>query len=337
MSLSFAPTIEHSGGVSHGIQVAEIYDVHSPESDIKDQIIYYHSHLPINLRDEIDPEELYDLAGQLSNVSLEELNLDMSINKIIETEDALLNQEIPTNKLQKRLYFHMKQLLDQKTSRCFEVQKELRSRYRIRPLGPLVEDQCNRIYIFGPSGSGKSTSAANYAIRWLEDHPGQKVFLFSRKQYDKVFDEGVPNLHRVILDKDFVARHRRERENLETYQNSLCIFDDFTKIEDPAIKDAIMKLKNGIFELGRSLGIDCISIQHKGLGGKESQVELLECNMILTFPEYAKGEIERVLAKYLYMKKTTIEHLLKHCNSRFMCIIRPNVYVDANSVKIIDV
>lgn len=300
----------------------------------KSKTIYY-CDKDVDLLEEVGEGAVDVIADLMDEVMMEErLVRMMSTYKKLQLEDKIRLGVRPTGRIEKHIYDEVSNRLKENECKCYESNSR-----SISVIPRCIESQRDAFYVFGKSGSGKSTWASNYAVKYKEYYPNNRIFVFSRKVYDPVLDGKVHGIIRVGLDKSFIRFVDSQQDVLHTFNNSLIIFDDFQQIEDRTIYDAISKLRNVVYEIGRSYGIDVISIQHKGLGGLKTMVELTEADFIVCFPRENLGETIKILQRYCYYDKDTIDKMLdkKGKQSKWMCILRSSrIVITPEYIKIID-
>lgn len=322
MSLSFN-RIANNNNLELGVPIARDGD----------RIIYYIDE-EIDLLREQHPEDAEAMITEMVDNAVEGLRLyNLTTKKLIDVDADVMAKDAPRDRFGKRIFSNVKEQLAMKESKFYRAIDGL----QVTP--QLIPNQRNAYYVFGKSGCGKSTWSSKYALEWLTVHPGGKVFIFSRKTYDPVFDDVVPGIIRVVLDRNFVRDQKgtNGEDPIIPYANSLVIFDDFLKIDDPTIKKAAEKLKNALFELGRAQGTDIISVQHKGKGGAKSMIELAECSAVVCFPKLNLGESQKVLETYLCFDKTQMMRVFDEegKKQRWMCVIHPNIVITESYIKIL--
>jgi len=302
------------------------------------QLIYYDEE-PVDIVSEYGPDGAVPIVGDMLDEAVEELRMNqLDTRKLINIENDVLSRDPPTDRHSKRAYAAVRDKLGHMEYKCLWCNTP--EGFQVTPR--MIPNQRDAYYIFGMSGCGKSTWCSRYALEWLREHPGQTVYLFSRKTQDPVFDGVIPTLVRIALDRKFITDHQTKGRSIadpiSKYANSLVIFDDFHKIEDPMLLKAVLHLKNSMYELGRQYDIDICSIQHKGMGGAKSQVELCESTAIVCFPKMNLGESQKVLTTYLRFTKDQMSRIFdeKGKQQRWMCIIRPNIIVTQDYIKIVD-
>lgn len=299
-----------------------------------DRILYYIDE-DIDILKDQDQDDAEELITNTVDEVVETLRLcNLTTSKLINVDSDVLAKEPPTDRYGKRIYNGVKEILSAQESKTYEGEK-------IQVIPRCIEDQRDAAYVFAPSGAGKSTWCAYFALEYLRMYPGNRVFIFSRKEFDPIFDNVIPGLIRVVMDRNFVRNNQQrngEFDPISEYRDSLVIFDDFLKIEDATIRKSAERLKNAIFELGRQYNINILSVQHKGLGGAKSITELTECSHIICFPKMNIGESKRLVEKYLCFSKMQMERIFDEeaRKERWMAIIRPNIIITEHYIKIIN-
>ncbi len=324
MSLSFS-RIAGNNGIEDCFQIAK----DGPQK------IYYCDQ-PIDILKEHDEDTAEDLVTNLVDDVVTKLRLyNLTTKKLIDVDSDIMAKDCPRDRHAKRVFAGVKDELGKMESKYYE------SQHPLQVIPRKIPQQRDAYYIFGPSGSGKSTWASKYARAYQLENPGNRVFIFSRKEFDPVFDGVVPNIIRVVLDRNFIRDHQRrpgEEDPIAQYDNSLVIFDDFLKLDDVSIRKAAEQLKNSLYELGRQYGIDICSVQHKGLGGAKSIIELAESTGIVCFPKINMGESARLIQKYLSFDKDQMLRIFDEAakKERWLCFIRPNIIISEHYIKVID-
>lgn len=297
----------------------------------------YYNMQPINLLEEHDIDTAEEIVTSEVDNEVSDLGVSsLSTKKLIDLDNDVIANEVPSDRISKRVYASVKDKIGARES------KYIHSRYGfIQPIPRKRHDQTETIFMSGSKGSGKSTAAARYALNYQAEYPGNKVFLISRKDFDPAYDNVIPDLIRIKLDRNFIRTHMQRKgmaDPIKAYSNSLVIFDDFMKIEDPTLRNAIIKMKNSLFELGRQYDTQLISIQHKALGGNDTKTELCESNNIVIFPRENIRECKEVLKKYLCFSHDDMRRIFDRegKEQRWMWIVRPNIIITEDYIKIID-
>ncbi len=295
-----------------------------------EQIIFYHPNNRIDLRDDLQ-DEIYPILSTLVDIAKEKNRLLLDDYKLLDLENDILNGEIPSNKNARRIYFDVMNILNIKASKLLELEN---GSLQLLPRG--IDNQNDRIYIPACSGAGKTYWCKKYADEYHKQNPTNKIYLFSAKSSDRVIDS-VEGLVRVPLDRSFLSDQIRNHSNIiGKYENSLCIFDDFHKLSKD-ILNAVLHLKDSVMQLGRDKNIYVVSITHKALGGFKTISEIGESSHFVLFPKASRKEAYDVLLKFF--PKVQTEDILRdfnRTNGRFLILMRPNVLISENSIRIIE-
>lgn len=304
------------------------------------QKIYYIDD-PIDVIHDVEPVDGFGLVTDTVNEQAKDLQLlGLPAKKLNDTDFAVYNGITPGNKLLKKLYNKVKDDIAVRNSKVYHIGSGQHEHVSIVP--KCMHGQRDCCYVSGSAGSGKSTWCRQFAIEWQKEHPGQKVYLFSRKQYDEAYDEHIPNLIRIPINRNFITenepKYDGDSDPLEPYRDSLLIFDDIECIHDTAIKEAVIHFKDSAIQLGRSLGIDVCSVLHKGLSGKMSMVDLAEANIIVVFPRMNSREVRNILKNYCSFSRDEVDRILddETKRSRWLAVIKPNIIATENYVKVFD-
>jgi hypothetical protein len=340
MSLTFNKiAFEEDGTPSHGVPVAERYDSRNPDDYI---VIYYHPTV-VSIPVELQGDRAYELLGALTEDASQDLRIPASVDKLLKVENSVLSGDVPSNPEMRKIYSQVKAEYDRRTCRMMHTDHDDDTGYRFwkcRPVSRCIKDQVDRHAVFGSSGCGKSTYASEHALQYQRRFPLNRIFLFSRKASDPVFDGVIRNLIRVKLDKDFVRQRQLDNMDpekaLDRFENSLLIFDDFTVIPDKSIAEAILHLKDAAYELGRDKGIDIVSIHHKALGGTKTRQEYTECTHMTVFPTMNPGESKNAIMKFLACEKKDANYIMSQVDhgTRWLCILRPNIMISDKFVRL---
>ncbi len=165
-------------------------------------------------------------------------------------------------------------------------------------------------YIYGPNRSGKTYYGAKYATLWSEMFEDWPIFLFSRRDKDKVLDD-IPSLSRVAIDQSLIDNPL----SMTDFEHSLVIFDDIDTIADKKLCKAVQKLRDDIMETGRQKMIYVINTSHLGANYGPTRTVLNEANSYTIFPR--KGNYEhnfRILKDKMGMKPEVIRQVMDRPN-----------------------
>jgi len=171
---------------------------------------------------------------------------------------------------------------------------------------PTGEEMVEITYIYGPNRSGKTYYAAKYATLWSEMFEDWPIFLFSRRDKDKVLDD-IKAVNRVTIGESLVTAPL----TMTDFEHSLVIFDDIDTIADKKICKAIQKLRDDIMETGRQKMIYVINTSHLGMNWTPTRTVLNEANSYTLFPR--KGNYEHnfnILKSKMGMKPTVIKSIM---------------------------
>lgn len=325
--------------------MALTYQLYAGRNNISDAIqiakhgnikIYYVDD-PIDVLKDHDQEDALHLVSELVDETVRDLRaIHVPSSRLNNLDCDIYSKSCPPNRLDRRIFNQVKDKLAAMESKIYKT-----SQGEITIIPRKIEGQRDGLYITGTSGSGKSVFCSNFALNYQLENPGNRVFLISRKSYDKAFDDVVPDLIRIKPDRQFTnsLRSTEERdEPIEQFHDSLVIFDDFEGIHDTSIRKAIVGLKDDIFRLGRQFNISVCSIQHKSLGGSNSMVDLFESNIIVCFPRNNLNECIKLLTQYCCCSRAQIERIFDDDTKleRWLCVIRPNIFITQHSIRIID-
>lgn len=327
MSLSYSKIVTEANDRCDAYHIAKVVD------DLRrgDILIYYHEN-NIDCRKEIDRELLETDIVNLVDESSEELGIRLNTKKLIGVDSDVFAKDCPPGRLEKRIFCHVMKKIELMESKYFYAPPGMK--LEVIPRG--IARQCDRIYCAGPAGAGKSWFSSLYARNYLNQFPGYRVCLFSRKEYDPIFDGVVPGLERIPLDRQLVSRIERSNV-LNEYSRSLLIFDDFDGVNDETIRTTVQHFKNTMLELGRQYEISCISITHKILSGAKSLKEMQEATHFAVFPRVNAGEVLKLLKGPCHFEKPQIAKILDEegREQRWMCIIRPDIIITEKYIKIV--
>lgn len=200
----------------------------------------------------------------------------------------------------------------------------------VLPLDNKFEEQVSNILVFGMSGSGKSFWCSIYIQLYHSKYPNRKIYLFSRKNYDKLYDD-IPYISRINLDEDFM----NAKLDIEVLKPSLLVFDDIDSCESPT-KEKITLLRNMASELGRSQGLFVLNVIHNPLTGKSSTILKNEMTACVIFPKSTQYFSRQLLKTYIGLKPSTIDTILSS-KSRWVYITKthPQYYLTSKKLQLI--
>lgn len=241
--------------------------------------------------------------------------------------DELLNDY---NSIKYRKPYYKKYLEIKKQQQIKEFKKMKGDDLFVLPLDNKFEEQIQNIVIFGMSGSGKSYWASIYIQLYHSKYPNRKIYLFSRKNYDKLYDD-IPYISRIKLDEKFMDA----KLDLEVLPPSLLIFDDVDQCEKD-IKEKIILLRNQVSELGRSQGIFTLNIIHNPLTGSNSTVLKNEMTAVVLFPQSTSHFSIELLKTYMGLSKENIDTILAS-KQRWVYITKcaPRFYLTSKKLQLL--
>lgn len=179
---------------------------------------------------------------------------------------------------------------------------------------PTGEEMVEISYIYGPNRSGKTFYAAKYATLWSEMFEDWPIFLFSRRDKDRVLDE-IQAVSRVSLTPEGLGLPGNSAGTsmltMSDFEHSLVIFDDIDTIADKNICKAVQKLRDDIMETGRQKMIYVINTSHLGMNWTPTRTVLNEANSYTLFPR--KGNYEHnfnILKSKMGMKPVVIRGIM---------------------------
>ena len=169
-------------------------------------------------------------------------------------------------------------------------------------------------YIFAPSGSGKTFFTASALKQWMKLHPKKDVYVFSKLDDDKVIDDLGDRIKRVNVE----TLATDPIDVAEIPEGSMVVFDDCDCIEDKKVNEAILKLENSIYQVGRHHKLSVIKTSHLGSDYKRTRVVLTESHYIVVYPSSGSfQQIKYVLSHYMGMSNDDIKKI-KSLKSRWV-------------------
>lgn len=252
----------------------------------------------------------YVLKGKTNYLTSVERNgtIKWELKSIIGNEvDTLLdvNSIDEINNQPNILVDEEKQKLDEETMKKIEKYLPEGEKLGYNEYKPTGDEMIEIDYIYGPNRSGKSFYAARYAQVWSNKFKDWPIYLFSRRETDKVLDD-LKNLKRVKIDETLCT----EPLTMDDFEKSLVIFDDTDSIVDDKIKKTIQKLKDDIMETGRQKMIYVINTSHLGMNWKPTRTVLNEANSYTLFPRRGNYEANfKILKDKIGIKPDIIRNI----------------------------
>jgi hypothetical protein len=209
------------------------------------------------------------------------------------------------------------------------------------------EDRHETYYITGQSGSGKSTYATNLIKMMRKKNPNKKVYIISKLDEDKVYDEigKGPNAPIRIPTKDDegfdafgMTKDHIPSLTMDHLKDSIVVFDDTTSIDDPAINKGVQHLLDTICECGRHNKITLINTAHLIANHKASRKILNEATNITFFINSNWAQTSLFFKGQMGMLKPQIERIrLLGEGSRWITLNRgiPNYILSQNRLLLI--
>lgn len=175
-------------------------------------------------------------------------------------------------------------------------------------------DKRQIIYIAGPSGVGKSYITAKYAEKYHKLFPDNKIFLFSKKGKDELFDEK-KYIKRVDIDEELFENEI----DVDLFKNSLVIFDDAHTYRGK-IEKGLIYLQADLMNLGRSDNVNMVITSHLLTDYKKTRDILNELTGIVIYPHGTSyHQIRYALLTHFGLDKKQIQKIMK-LNSRWVYI-----------------
>lgn len=195
---------------------------------------------------------------------------------------------------------------------------------------PTISKERELIYIFGVSGSGKSYFTKMYSKLYKKVNKKNEIFVISCVENDPSF-EGMKYTH-IPLDMEIL-----EKIDLNTFQDSLVIFDDCDTPKDKVMMKFIDAMKDDIAQRGRHHNVSAIFTTHMACNFLRTRVLLSECDKFVIFP--GSGGIkqqEYMVVNYGGMDKSFFK-TIRDLKSRWVCfnVRYPNYIVYQNGVKLL--
>jgi hypothetical protein len=182
-------------------------------------------------------------------------------------------------------------------------------------LVPLPNKEKREIpYIAGPQGSGKSYYTSQYLKEFQKAFPKKKIYMFSGIDEDINFKD-IKGINKMDMNDDSYLEDPIDPKT--ELSNSLVIFDDIDRSNNPEMTDYLHELRSDILKNGRDQSekqkdIYCLSTNHLVTDHAKTRDLLNECTSITVFPHSgSRYGIERVLKYYLGFGKKEIDKIMK--------------------------
>jgi energy-coupling factor transporter ATP-binding protein EcfA2 len=209
------------------------------------------------------------------------------------------------------------------------------------------EDKHETYYITGQSGSGKSTYATNLIKMIRRKNPKKKVYIISKLDEDKVYDEigkgddapiRIPTKGEDGYDAFALNKKHKPSLLLEHLRDSIVVFDDTSSIDDKDINAGVQHLLDTICECGRHERITLINTSHLIGNHKASRKILNEATNITFFVNSNWAQTSMFFKFQMGMLKPQIERIkLLGEGSRWITLNRgiPNYILSQNRLLLI--
>jgi hypothetical protein len=173
-----------------------------------------------------------------------------------------------------------------------------------------------RIALCGGQGAGKSYMGGHLLDIFTNVNPKlmKPITIFSRVRHDQPLDKGRFCMIREKVNKDFILKKTicspirpdlmgmlQKNEMLpsvEQLKDRWLIFDDIENMNNRALTQYVMQLRDDSLLTGRHHNIDVIIMQHNVLSGIKNQHVLNECNWFILYPNSSGLEKVRRFLKY---------------------------------------
>lgn len=198
----------------------------------------------------------------------------------------------------------------------------------------LEDKQIYSCFISAPSGAGKSYKA-NEIIHDLmkKDKNIEDVFLFTLSTsndpaYEKLFEKD-------IMKKIDINNPASYQIGIDAFENSICVFDDFDKLNAELKKAMFLRLEQ-FLTLGRKLKINVITILHETMQYNLTKCIIYESSNIVLFPKASIRTTNQFLTNYMGFDKNEIAQV-KKLKTRTIYIRKtsPQYYVADDMIRLL--
>lgn len=196
-----------------------------------------------------------------------------------------------------------------------------------------MKNQIFSCFISAPSGAGKSYKANEIINKLLKENKSiNDVFLFTlQPNPDPAYED--------LFEKEKIIKMNMLNPEiydipLEIFENSICLFDDFDKVEDKIKKMIFLKLEQ-FLTLGRKLNINVVTVLHETLQYNLTRCIIFESQNVVLFPKSAIKTTNSFLTTYLGFDKEDIAEVKKlKTKSLFIHKSSPQYYVSDDCIKL---
>jgi len=191
------------------------------------------------------------------------------------------------------------------------------------PLPNVTENKPDHILIVGQTGAGKSYFIADY-IQEIKQVDNKAVFVFTASIKPEPYDK----LNPIRVDLKLLLNIPL---NMDHLTNSVCIFDDVERIEEPYNK-IVKNLQSKLLEEGRKHNINVISSSHL-LYNKLNVSILNEVQKVVLFKNaISSSHLIKFLKEFGLTNKAI--HYIRNLQGRYILIskIFPQYLVSENEI-----
>ena len=247
--------------------------------------------------DKFDAKELANFVDEFYTSMDKSLDTKM----MDDLENAIENRKPPKDKNLRVFYAKCLKLMNRNKNKSIEIEEE-----HVVPVFDTTKER-SVFMVCGMSGSGKSTYTANLCKMYHEQYPDNKIYLFSNKKSDPVFDR-LQYVNRITIDDSILE----QKLTLEEIKKSLVIYDDVEFTANKEIDGELTRLSDLILQQGRSLGISFVYITHQSNNYKATKNILNECHSVTIFPAMTtRYSLKYLLINYFGFTKTEIDKICK--------------------------
>ena len=207
---------------------------------------------------------------------------------------------------------------------------------RITPSETKKGEQKKRdvIGVFGPSNAGKSHIVNQFIADYHNKYPKRNIFFFGPFEDDPT----ITNMKYVdFIDQELVDEFHGDRFPLETFKNSLVVFDDVASFRERALKH-IYRIVEKLCITGRHVNASVIITSHNLLSGSSEAGKVIknELTTAVIFPLSNFHQSSTFLKNYIGLDKRTIEDI-RNVKSRWVAIKKtyPQVVITQLGVQIV--